>query len=77
MTARSPRCFSASRLIEFTPVPGVNVRAIMETRRWKKKRYEEFDVFVFFFFTFLEIFREFFFLILFTEGDYFVEGRKE
>lgn len=58
VTARSPRCFSASRLIEFTPVPGVNVRAIMETRRWKKK---EFDVFVFFFFTFLEIFREFFF----------------
>lgn len=37
VTARSPRCFSASRLIEFTPVPGVNVRAIMETRRWKKK----------------------------------------
>lgn len=31
------RCFSAPRLIEFTPVPGVNVRAIMETRRWKKK----------------------------------------
>ena len=63
--ARSPRCFSASRLIEFTPLPGVNVREIMGTRG--KKRYEEFNVFVCFFF-FLEKFREFFFYF-----DYFVE----
>lgn len=38
VTARSPRCFSASRLIEFAPVPGVNVRAIMETRNAGKKK---------------------------------------
>lgn len=73
VTARSPRCFSASRLIEFTPVPGVNVRAIMETRRWKKK---EFDVFVFFFFTFLEIFREFFFFNSFHGGWLLCWGEK-
>lgn len=62
--ARSPRCFSASRLIEFTPLPGVNVREIMGTRG--KKRYEEFNVFVSF--LFLKKFREFFFYF-----DYFVE----
>lgn len=64
--ARSPRCFSASRLIESTPLPGVNVRGIMGTR--EKKRYEEFNVFVSF--LFLKKFREFFFYF-----DYFVEER--